>query len=128
MTGVDCRAGWWPAGAALAIDGFFASIAFDIHLEDSGVMDEAIDCGERHGLSREDSAPFTEGLIGGDQDGSTLVAPGGMALRDRQAGWQGNLALKAAFLESSRPNPIAAELLVRVIPSLIPCRAPMRPV
>jgi hypothetical protein len=29
-------------------------------------------------------------------------APGGMALRDRQTGWQGNLTRKAAFPESSR--------------------------
>jgi hypothetical protein len=30
-------------------------------------------------------------------------APGGMALRDRQTGWQGSLERKAAFLGSSRP-------------------------
>ena len=76
MAGVDCRAGWWPACAAFAIDSFFASIAFDIHLEDGGVMDEPIDCGERHGLAGEDFAPFAEGLIGGDQDGSAFVAGG----------------------------------------------------
>jgi hypothetical protein len=39
-------------------------------------MDEAIDGGERHSLAREDPAPFAEGLIGGDQDGSAFVAGG----------------------------------------------------
>ena len=36
-------------------------------------MDEAIEC---HSLAWEDSAPFAEGLIGGDQDGSAFVAGG----------------------------------------------------
>ena len=30
-------------------------------------MDETVDCRERHGLIREDFAPFTEWLIGGDE-------------------------------------------------------------
>jgi hypothetical protein len=51
----------------LAIERGATSIAFDIHLEDGGVMDEAIDGGERHRLVWEHLAPFAEGLIGGDQ-------------------------------------------------------------
>ena len=42
------------------------AIAFDVHLDDGGVMDEAIDGGERHGGVREDLVPFAKGLIGGD--------------------------------------------------------------
>ena len=37
------------------------------------MMNEAIDGGERHGLVREDLAPFTEWLVGCDQHGSSLV-------------------------------------------------------
>ena len=43
-------------------------------------------------------------LMGAPQldEGASRRAPGGMALRDRQTGWQGSLEWKAAFLESSR--------------------------
>ena len=64
---LDCRVSWWPAGTALAIEGGPAAIAFDVHLEDSGVMHEEVDGGERHGLVGEHLAPLAEGLIGGDQ-------------------------------------------------------------
>src|SRR5947209_7350412 len=37
-------------------------------------MDEAVDDGDRHCLVREDLAPFAEWLVGGDQEGSPLVA------------------------------------------------------
>ena len=37
-------------------------------------MDETVDCREGHGLIREDFSPFTEWLIGGDEDRSPLVA------------------------------------------------------
>ena len=40
------------------------AIAFDIHLQDRGVVDEAVDGGERHGLVGENFAPFAEGLVG----------------------------------------------------------------
>ena len=40
-----------------------ASIAFDVHLKERGVMDKPIDRGERHGRVWEDLAPFAEGLI-----------------------------------------------------------------
>lgn len=51
-----------------------AAIAFDVHVEEGRVMHEAIDCGEGHGLVRKDLAPFAEGLIGGDQHRTPLVA------------------------------------------------------
>src|SRR5208282_5073442 len=67
---------WWPATPTLSIEGFSAAIALDIHLEDRGVMDEAIDGCERHGLVREDLVPFAERLVGRDQHGSSLVTRG----------------------------------------------------
>jgi hypothetical protein len=45
-----CRAGRWSGWPAFAFERGTATIAFDIHLEDRGVMDEAIDDGERHCL------------------------------------------------------------------------------
>ena len=36
-------------------------------------MDEAIDNSDRHGLVREDLAPFAKGLVCGDEEGSSLV-------------------------------------------------------
>ena len=50
------------------------AVALDIHLEDGGVMDEAVDGGERHGGIGEDLAPFAEGLVGGDEHRAPLVA------------------------------------------------------
>ena len=58
----------------VAIEGSAAAIAFDVHLEDGGVMDEAIDSGERHSLVWKNLAPVAEWLIGGDQHGAPLVA------------------------------------------------------
>ena len=52
------------------------SVAFDVHLEDGGVMDEPIDGGDCHGLVGEDCVPSAEGLVGGDHDGTPLVARG----------------------------------------------------
>jgi hypothetical protein len=69
----DCRADGWPTGPAFAVEGGAAAIAFDVHLEDGGVVDEAIDDGERHRLVGEDLAPFAERLVGGDEQGSPLV-------------------------------------------------------
>ena len=37
--------------ATLTVECGTASIAFDIHLEDGGVVDEAVDSGERHSWS-----------------------------------------------------------------------------
>ena len=47
---IDCRVGWRPAATSLSIEGLAAAIALDIHLQDRGVMDQAIDGGERHSL------------------------------------------------------------------------------
>ncbi len=50
------------------------SIAFDIHLKDDGVVDEAVDRGERHGGIGKNLSPFAKGLVGGDQQGAPFVA------------------------------------------------------
>ena len=47
----------------LAVECGAASIALDVHLEDGGVMDEAIDGGERHGLVWEDLAHSPNGAL-----------------------------------------------------------------
>src|SRR5215831_19092315 len=70
----DCRMGRRPASASLAFKGGATAVAFDVHLEDGGVMNEAVDDSDRHCLVREDFAPFAEGLVGGDEEGSPLVA------------------------------------------------------
>src|SRR5712691_1507075 len=62
------------AWSAFAFEGGAASVALDVHLEDGGVVDEAVDDGERHRLIGEDFSPFAEGLVGGDQQGSPLVS------------------------------------------------------
>ena len=65
--GVDCRLGQRLAEAAFAFEGGTAAIALDIHLEDCGVVDEAIDDGERGCLVGEDLSPLSKWLISGDQ-------------------------------------------------------------
>ena len=59
---------------SLSLDGLAPPIALDIHLEDGGVINEPVDGGERHGGIGEDLVPCAEGLVGGDQHGSSLVA------------------------------------------------------
>ena len=44
-----------------------SAIALDVHLEDCGVVDEAIDGGHRSGLVGEHLVPFSEGLVRGYQ-------------------------------------------------------------
>ncbi len=61
----------WPGSA---LDCGFAAIAFDVHLEDGCVVDEAVDGGECHGGIWEDLSPLAEGLVGGDHQGAALVA------------------------------------------------------
>ena len=68
-----CRA-WRPSRPALTLQGAAASVALDVELEDRRVVHEPVDGGERHGGVWEDAAPLAEGLVGGDQDGSPLVA------------------------------------------------------
>lgn len=55
------------------MEGSAAAVALDVHLEDGGVMDQAIDRGERHGGIGEDPPPFAEWLVGGDQRRAALV-------------------------------------------------------
>ena len=59
---------------ALSIESTTASIALDIHLEDDGVVDQAIDGGDHHGMVRKDLVPVGKGLIGGDQHRAAFVA------------------------------------------------------
>src|ERR1700746_972496 len=49
----DCRVGRWPASASLAFKRRATAIAFDVHLEDGGVMNEAVDDSDRHCLVAE---------------------------------------------------------------------------
>ena len=51
---LDCRVCRRPSGPTFSVERSAASIAFDVHLQNGGVMDEAIDGGERHGLVGED--------------------------------------------------------------------------
>ena len=62
------------SGSTGFVDGFLATIAVDVHFEDRGVVHDAIDGGERHGLVGEDFSPFAEGLVGSDEHGSALVS------------------------------------------------------
>ena len=57
-----------------SLDRCTAAVAFDVHLEDCGVVNEPIDRGERHGGVREDPSPFSEGLVCGNEHGTALVA------------------------------------------------------
>ena len=72
--GRDCRVDWRPAAASLAFERGPPAVAFDVHLEDSGVMNEAIDDSDRHCLVRGDLAPFAGRLVGRGEEGSPLVA------------------------------------------------------
>ena len=72
--GCGCRVDGRPASASLAFQSGAAAIALDVHLEDGGVVDEAVDDSDRHSLIRKDLAPFAERLVGGDEEGSPLVA------------------------------------------------------
>ena len=57
---------WRPATASLAFERGAPAVAFDVHLEDRGVMNQAVDDSDGHGLVWEDLAPFAERLVGGD--------------------------------------------------------------
>ena len=52
----------------LAFESGSSSIALNIHFENGGMVDEAINGGQGHGLIGKDLAPLAEGLVGGDQD------------------------------------------------------------
>ena len=51
--GRDCRVDRRAGAASLAFEGGAAAVAFDVHLEDGGVMDEAVDDSDRHCLVAE---------------------------------------------------------------------------
>ena len=51
-----------------------SSIAFDIHLEDGGVVDQPVDSRQGHSRIREDRVPRTKGLVGCDQHGSPFIS------------------------------------------------------
>ena len=63
----DCRVFGWTPPSAFSVHRLAPTIAFDVHFQNGGVMDEAIDGSERHGFTGENLAPFAEGLVGGDQ-------------------------------------------------------------
>ena len=69
------RPGTVPSCPA-AFTGSSARFRERILCEDAGVMDQAIDGGERHSGIGKDLSPFAEGLVGGDQQGPPLVAGG----------------------------------------------------
>ena len=50
-----------PAGTAFAVERGATSIALDIHFENGGMVDQAIDRGERHGPVWKDLSPFRAG-------------------------------------------------------------------
>lgn len=62
------------AGRCRRAEGRAASMAFDVHPEDVGMVDEPVDGSDGHGLVREDGVPSAERLVGGDRDGSPFAA------------------------------------------------------
>ena len=54
--GRDCRVDRRPATASLAFERRAAAVALDVHFEDGGVMDEAVNDGDRHCLVAEHAA------------------------------------------------------------------------
>ena len=72
---LDCRVTLWPSGAlVLAFERGAAAEAIDVDFENRGVVNEAIDSGERHGGIWKDFSPGAERLICRDQGGSALVS------------------------------------------------------
>ena len=57
---LDCRVRGRLTGTTLAVERGTTPIALNIHLEDGGVVDQAIDRGECHRLVGKDLAPFAE--------------------------------------------------------------------
>ena len=90
-----------PATASLSFKRGAAAVAFDVHLEDGGMMNQAVDDGDRHCLVWEDLAPFAERLIGSDEERSPLV-PGADEFKEH-AGF-GEPPLAQAFDEIGQPR------------------------
>src|SRR5947209_20407916 len=68
-----CRS---SARSALSVESGFAAKALDVHLQDRGMVDEAVDRGKRHSLVWKYPIPFAKWLIGGDQQRAAFVARG----------------------------------------------------
>jgi hypothetical protein len=47
----------------VAVERFLSAIALDVHLEDRGVVNEAVDGGERHRLIGKNPSPFATWLM-----------------------------------------------------------------
>src|ERR1700724_4012664 len=71
--GRGCRVDGRAAATFLSFGRGTAAVAFDVHLEDGGVMNEAVDNSDSHCLVWEDFAPFAKRLVGSDEDGSPLI-------------------------------------------------------
>ncbi len=72
---LDCRVVLRPSNALLfTFEGRASTITFDVDFEDRGVMNKAIDSGERHGGIRKDLAPGAERLVCRDEHGAMLVS------------------------------------------------------
>ncbi|VUX54866.1 protein of unknown function [uncultured Woeseiaceae bacterium] len=65
---------WRSSASALFAQGGALPVALDVELEDSRVMDQAIDSGERHGRIGKDLVPLAKRLVGGDQDRAVFIA------------------------------------------------------
>jgi hypothetical protein len=46
---VDCRVCGWPSALPFGLEGGSSPVAFDIHLEDGGMVHKPVDGSERHG-------------------------------------------------------------------------------
>ena len=67
----------WPlcrTSRPLCLLGGAPPVAFDIHLKDGFMMNEPVDGSQGHGGIGEDCVPLAEGLVGGDEHGSSLVS------------------------------------------------------
>jgi len=64
------------AGGALllTVGGSALSVAFDVHFQDDGVVNEAVDCGKGHGGIWKDGCPFPEWPVGGDQQAAAFIS------------------------------------------------------
>jgi hypothetical protein len=63
-----------------------SAVAVDVDLEDGGMVDEPVDGGQGHGGIWEDRPSFAERLVGGDEDGATLVTGADQLEQDRGLG------------------------------------------
>jgi hypothetical protein len=66
--------GRWNSGLALSIESATSSVAFDVHLEDDRLVNQAVDSNNHHSVVGKNLVPVRKGLIGGDQHGSSFMA------------------------------------------------------